>query len=159
MPIRNPYARAEDAFRADLAATISALETWAWQTRDAADIEMATGTEFWKMAVAPRTAGACPFELLLRTDQTFSLRLDLETYEDRPVETFSFFADLVRALAAGRVERIETLNAMTATLERIEMRVIPERGKEWIGERALGVKAIVPAAEERRTRRFLAYRR
>jgi hypothetical protein len=150
-----------DVFRERLEQTLVDLEAWAQGNQDCADIEIAASERYWKMAVVPHFPRACAFELLIDADQTFGLMLQNEVYENRPIERFDLFPKLVTAIAAGRVERIETLNALTDLLLAIEMRVELADGWDWIGSRYLPVPSLsaLKADEERRTYRFLPYRR
>jgi hypothetical protein len=150
-----------DVFRERLEQTLVELEAWAKGKRDCADIEIAASERYWKMAVVPHFPRACAFELLLDTDQTFGLMLQEEAYEKRPIERFDLFPKLVAAIAAGRVERIETRNALTDLLLAIEMRVELADGWDWIGSRYLPVRSLpaLKVDEKRRTHRFLSYSR
>ncbi|MGQ0457157.1 MAG: hypothetical protein ACT4OU_08845 [Hyphomicrobium sp.] len=160
-PIRSPLRLPDDVFRARLAETVQAMEQWADEMRDAADIAIREAATFWKIDAAPFAPGACRFETLFNANQTYSLVVAGETYENRPFDRFEFFPMLARAVAAGRVERIETLSALTAAVEMIETRIELEDGWAWIGERRVGprVGRRLEVAEERRVRRFLPYRR
>ena len=160
-PIRSALILPDDVFRARLAATISEMENWVAAHRDCADCDMSSTSSYWKLRVVPRMTGACPFEMMFRANQTFSMSLAREVYEDRPFDTFEFFPMLARAVAGGHVERIETRSALTGALEAIEMRVVLEDGWAWIGERRVGARQSrrVETAEERRVYRFLPYRR
>ncbi len=158
---RSSPALPDDVFRERLAETIAALEAWAAANRDCADIEMSNGIDYWRIRALPRMVGACPFELLFRTNQTFSLNLASEVYEDRRIDRFDFFVMFVRAVARGDVDRIETLSAQTGAREMIEMRVSLEDGWAWIGERRVSARAQrkLDGTETRKVRRFLSYRR
>lgn len=160
-PIRHSQALPDDVFRSRLAETIAALEDWAAAHRDCAEIEMSSGAEYWQLRAVPHMPGACPFEMLFRTNQTFSLNLASEIYEDRRIDRFEFFAMFARAVTRGDVERIETLSALTGAREMIEMRVSLEDGWAWIGERRIAPRLPrkLDGAETRRVRRFLSYRR
>ncbi len=160
-PIRKATALPDDVFRERLAETIAALEAWAADNGDVAEIEMAVGAEFWKIRAVPHMTGACPFEILLRTNQTFSVNLASEVYEDRRIDRFDFFAMFARAVTLGNVERIETLSAATGAREMIEMRVDLEDGWAWIGERRVAPRNSrkFETNEVCRLRRFLSYRR
>ncbi len=151
----------DDVFRDRLEETLVGLEAWAGETRDCAAIDIAASPRYWRMAVLPTAEGACPFELMLKSDQTFSLKLGDEVYEDRPIERFDLFLGLARAIAAGGVDRIGTFNALTEILVGIETRVTLQSGWEWIGARSLLPHPLpaLEAAEERRTHRYLPYRR
>lgn len=151
----------DDVYRNKLASVIDALDAWARNTRDAADIETDVTTSFWKMTVTPKTLGACPFELMLRADQRFNVRIGDEAYEEKPVDTFEFFPMLARAIERGHVERVAVSSALTGALDAIETRVTLEDGWAWIGERRVGQRGSrrVESAQEQRAHRFLPYRR
>jgi hypothetical protein len=113
------------------------------------------------MAVRPFFPGACPFELLIKANQTFDLVLDHETYENKPIQRFDLFLFLAKAIAEGRVERIETRNALTGILTNVAMRVELAPGWDWIGSRTVQKRFIRPleADEEQSIHRFLSYNR
>jgi hypothetical protein len=151
----------DDVFRDRLEQTLVDLETWASGIHDCAGVDIAASQHYWRMSVAPHMAGGCPFELMIKSDQTFNLMLDNEVYEDRPLDRFDFFVKLVSAIVDGRVERTETRNALTGVLLGIEMRVEIEDGWDWTGARRV-TPAPLPALEAdevRCTHRFLPYRR
>jgi hypothetical protein len=151
----------DDVFRDRLAGAITALEVWAHQNRDVAEIETSEGSTHWCLRSLPHQPGACAFELILNANQTFSLNLGGEIYEDRPIDQLEFFPMLARAIAGGHVERIQTLNAMTGAREQVDMRVTLEDGWAWVGERRMGPRQSkrAEALEERRREPYLAYRR
>lgn len=152
---------ADDVYREQLSGAISALEQWVIETRDVASIEVANTEAYWRMIVAPHAVGTCPFEVLFDQNQRFSLALGGEVYENRPVDRFDFFPMLARAARDGRVERIETRNAMTDALETIEMRVLLEDGWAWVGERRTGPRPSrrIEGQGICRIERYLPYRR
>ena len=160
-PIRSAPHPPDDAFSSALAATIEEMVQWAGANRDVADIEIQSHAAFWRIEAQPRMPGACPFEALLNQDQTYSLVIAGEFYEKRPIDRLDFFAMMARAIAAGRVERILTLSALTETLEAIETRIELEDGWAWVAERRVGprLRRGLEPDEERRVQRFLPYRR
>ncbi|MEQ1672205.1 MAG: hypothetical protein ABL893_15225 [Hyphomicrobium sp.] len=151
----------DDVYRNKLATVIDVLEAWARDTRDAAAIETSVTSAYWKMQVKPGTPGACPFELLLRADQRFNVRIGDEVYENKPVDQFEFFPMLVRAIERGNVERVAISSALTGALDAIETRVTLEDGWAWIGERRVGPRGLNrhDGAQVQRVKRFLPYRR
>lgn len=151
----------DDVYRDRLEKTLVDLESWANEMRGSADIAITASDRYWRMAVVPFLPGACPFELLLKSSQTFDLALNGEVYESRPVERFDLFPSLAKAIAAGRVERIATRNAETGILIDIATRVELAPGWDWIGSRRVLRRFTRPleANEERRTHRFLSYTR
>lgn len=146
----------DDVFRDRLEQTLVDIEAWAAGIRDCADVGIAASERYWRIVVVPGEDLACAFELLVKADQTFDLRLAAETYEDRPIERMDLFPALVRAIEAGHVDKIEMYNVMTAALAGITMRVELKPGWDWIGQRRIAPSG---PAEEWRTRRFLPYRR
>ena len=151
----------DDVFRDNLERTLVDLEAWSDAMRDCASIDIAASPRYWRLSVAPFIAGACPFDLMIKSDQTFDLRLAHEVYEDNPIEKFDIFLMLAAAIAAGSIDKIETHNADTGALLAIETRVGLAPGWDWIGERRIAPR-LTPAIEppeERRTHRFLPYRR
>jgi hypothetical protein len=146
----------DDVFRARLEQTLVEIEAWAGKTRDCATIDVGASQKYWGMLVIPHFHMACPFELIIKSGQKFSLKLADEAYEDRPVEHFDLFPALARAIEAGHVERIEIFDAATDTLVGITTRVALAPGWDWIGERRIAPPV---DAEECRTQRFLSYRR
>ncbi len=152
---------ADDVYREQLSGAITALEQWVVETRDVASIEVANTDSYWRMIVAPHAQRCCPIEILFDQNQRFSLALGTEIYENRPVDRCDFFPMLARAVREGRVERIETRNAMTDALETIEMRVLLEDGWAWVGERRIGARAPrkIETQGIARVERYLPYRR
>lgn len=151
----------DDVFRERLETTLVDLETWAQETRDSADIAISASDRYWRMAVGPFFPGACPFELLIKASQSFDIVLDREAYEDRPIQRFDLFLNLAKAIVAGRVERIETRNALTGIPINIATRVELAPGWDWIGSRTVLKRFIrsLEVNEEQRTYRYLSYHR
>jgi hypothetical protein len=151
----------DDVYRDLLERTLVELEAWANAIGDCAGVDIAASQHYWRIAVAQKIEGACPFELMIKADQTFTLKLAGEVYEDKPIDRFDFFLKLIDAVAAGRVERIETRNAQTGVRLAIATRVELADGWDWIGERRVTPQRMpaLEADEERRAHRFLPYRR
>ncbi len=146
----------DDVFRSQLEQTLVGIGALAETIRDCAAAEITASSRYWRLLVTPLFSSACPFDLLINSDQKFSLKLATENFEDRPVERFDLFPALVRAIEAGRVDRIEMLDSKTGFLARIAMRVGLAPGWDWLGEHPVGLVAI---SEEWRTNRSLPYRR
>lgn len=151
----------DDVYRKELGDTITVLEDWALAHGDCSAITTAMTPAYWKLSAIPNTPGACPFELLLRSDQKFDLQIADEVYEDKPVDVFAFFPMLVRAIGAGNVDRISIRSALTDTLEAIETRITLEDGWAWIGERRVAPRLArkLDCATEQSCHQFLPYRR
>lgn len=160
-PHENESMLPDDVYRDRLEKTLVDLEAWANETRARADIAITASDRYWRMAVAPFLPTACPFELLIKASQTFDLALNREVYEDKPVERFDLFLNLAKAIARGRVERIETRNALTGILIDVATRVELAPGWDWIGSHRVLKRFVRPleADEEQQTHRFLSYDR
>jgi hypothetical protein len=137
----------DDVFRDRLEPTLVDLEAWANGMRDCAKIDITASQRYWRLSATPHIAGGCPFELLIKSDQTFDLRLANEVYEDRPLDRFDFLVRLV--------------NALTGVLLGIGTRVEIEDGWDWTGDRRITPTPLpaLEADEVRRTHRFLPYQR
>lgn len=151
----------DDVYRERLEKTLVELETWANSMRGSADVTINASERYWRMAVTPWLPSACPFELLIKSDQTFDLVLKGEIYEGKPVERFDLFLQLAKAIASGHVERIEIRNSETGVLIDVATRIELAPGWDWIGSRKVLKHSarLLEANEERQTRRFLSYDR
>jgi hypothetical protein len=151
----------DDVFRERLEQTLIELEAWAAEMRDCADIEISASEKYWRMSVQPHFPNACPFELLIHRNQTFDLALGGQHFENKPIERFDLFLKLVKAISAGRVDRIETRNTLTGVLIAIAMRVEITEGWDWLGHHTVLKRSLhaLEQSEERQTFPFLPYRR
>lgn len=105
-----------DVFRARLEATIASLRYWVPTIADTATASETAGEGYWRIAVAPHVAQACPFALMLRADQMYDLVIAGETFEDRPISALDMFVPLATAIAEGRVVRRQTYAAASGRL-------------------------------------------
>jgi hypothetical protein len=146
----------DDVFRDRLERTLVEIEAAVAKVRDFAAIDIAANPAYWRLEVVPVEAGACPFELIISADQTFSLKLANEAYEGLPIERLEFFPHLVHAVEQGHVERISKHSTLTDALVAVAMRVTLAPDWHWQRERR-----IVPqtTSEEWRTQPYLPYRR
>jgi hypothetical protein len=151
----------DDVFRVRLEETLIELESWAAAMRECADIEITASEQYWHMTVNPWLKRACPFELLIDSKQTFALALNAEAYDNAPIDQFDLFPKLARAIASGRVEKIETRNALTGILIAIAMRVEIAEGWDWIGHRIVLERSLDTLGQEEvcETSRYLPYQR
>lgn len=151
----------DDVFRARLESTIASLRYWVPQIADTARIEEAQAPGFWKIMVTPHVAGACPFELMLRSNQSFGLVVDRETYENLAAGTFNAFVPLVEAISEGRVIERQIVSAATGELRRVSMIVDLPDGQSWEVGRDVGppLETDQGLELENRDRHFLPYRR
>lgn len=151
----------DDVFRSKLQATIESLRYWAPSVADAAKIEESGTADYWKFTVSPKVAGACPFELLLSSNQLYDFMIAGELYEDRPVVSLDLFLPLVEGITQGRVVQRRWVSLQTGAVRQIETIVSLANGREWRDSRAIDglEKAIDAEATEKEDRHFLAYQR
>ncbi len=150
----------DDVFRSHLEATSAELARWAEGVRDVAETGVSEGPGFWKLTVAPRAAGACPFELLLRADQKLDITLAGETYEDRPMPGLDRLPALVRAIEDGRVIERHWQSLDTGAIAVVETVISPATGEPWSDRRLIfpGQQKNGPRLAKR-DRHFLPFRR
>lgn len=150
----------DDVFRSRLEATVAALRYWVPTVSDAAKVTETAGDGYWKLAVRPFVATACPFDLMLRADQRYDITIAGETFEDLPVESLETFVPLITAIAEGRVvQRLRIAEASGRPLSLETIVRFPD-SKLWSASRSLAPPA---AAREPETllkdKHFLPYRR
>lgn len=136
-----------DAYRTKLHETIAALRYWVPTLRHVADAEDVETEAYWRLAVRPRTAQACPFELILHSDQHYDLLIGNEVFERRPVESLGAFQPLLEAIAAGRVITRHWFTVATGSLAAIETIVTPAGGTDWRRIRRMAPLERVPLEE------------
>jgi len=150
----------DDVYRSRLQATIEELRYWIPSIADWARIEPSEAPASWKLSVEPRTAGAAPFELLLRTDRHYDLSVAGETFEDQPIDTLDLFLPLVSAISDGRIIQRRRLARFTGAPLSVETRIALGDGSVWSRLRTLSAgTAMRPEEIEIRDRHFLPYRR
>jgi hypothetical protein len=151
----------DDLFRTRLQATITALRYWAPSIADAAHLDQAETSDYWKIAVKPNVASACPFELILHADQRYDLAVAGESYESRPIESFELFLPFVQAIADGSVVQRHWLSRLTGLERSVETLVTLANGGIWREVRggANPMPSLDDDGTELRERRFLPYRR
>lgn len=150
----------DDVYRSRLQATIEGLRYWIPTVADVAHVSEREGDRFWKMSVTPAAANACPFELVLRTDQCHDLVIGGETFEDLPTKSLDAFVPLVEAIAEGRVMQCHWTSAATGTQTAVETIVTLSDGREWSSARMLTPLASDnPDAVIASARHFVPYRR
>lgn len=151
----------DDRYRAQLQAAIAALRYWVPTISDAAHVTQSDGSAYWSLAAEPNAAGACPFELVLRTDGKHDIMIAGESYEDLPTDDLDMFVPLACAIARGDVIRRMTVTAATGTPVTIETIVNLDGGKVWRQTRDLPSARHPDAASEvlAEDRTFLPYKR
>ena len=66
---------------------------------------------FWRLALLPHAANACPVELILHRDsQTYDIQLGHEAYEAKAIEAFRLFEPLLDAVVGGQVVTTEAIS-------------------------------------------------
>lgn len=151
----------DDVFRSRLQSTITALRYWAPSVADAARLQEVENSDYWKIVVAPAVASACPFELILHSDQRYDVAIAGETYESRPIESFEWFVPFAEAIAEGNVVQRQWISRLTGLERSAETLVTMPNGGIWCEAR--GAPQKMPTLDddgtELRERRFLPYRR
>ena len=151
----------DDVYRAQLQATITALRYWAPSIADAARVDEAESTDFWRFTVAPLLANACPFELILRGDQHYDISIAAESYENRPIASFDIFLPFAAAIAEGRVVQRRWISRLTGIERSVETLITFGDGRIW--REGQGQVSDLPPLEddgtELREHQFLPYRR
>jgi hypothetical protein len=93
----------DDNIRKKLQHVIAALEVWAAEMEPWATVELGFTDGVWRICAAPNAATACPFEIILRPDQKFDMRVGGETYEDQRLDALTDIPQIVRAISNGRI--------------------------------------------------------
>jgi hypothetical protein len=124
---------ADDIFRPKLEETIAALEEWAKQMGQFAQVERSETN--WRIKVLPPIPNACPCELILRRDQRFELAIGEETYEDHPVRNLDLFLPMLQAVVAGNVSTRRWISSATGLEYQVETVVSLPDGTSWRADR------------------------
>ncbi|MCC0007089.1 MAG: hypothetical protein H6876_03080 [Hyphomicrobiaceae bacterium] len=151
----------DDRYRARLQATIAALRYWCPSIADSAAITETSSDEYWEIDVVPHVRGACPFELVLRTDGFHDLVVAGETYEDEPTDNLDLFVPFVSAIARGEV--VQKTYAAAATGLPLAVETIVDMGRDgsWHRRRSIDTNLKGEALGDTivTTQAFLPYRR
>ena len=150
-----------DVYRSRLQTVVESLRYWIPSVADAARVEELESPDYWRMTVSPHVTGACPFELLLRSDRRFDIQIGGEIHEDLEMMLFEDFLPLAEAITQGRVVQRRWVSTATGALREVETIVTFVSGNVWSQsriEKAVADK-IPRQAAERRDRHFLPYRR
>jgi hypothetical protein len=127
----------DDVYKTQLRTTAAELEVWLATLRNVAAIDIARDEASWRVSTLPHVPEACPFELMLRSDQHFDMTVAHETYEDQPIDGLHALQPLLAAIADGRIVTRLWSTAATATLMRVETIVAPLGGSLWTRSRHL----------------------
>lgn len=98
-----PGMLSDDSFRKRLQHVIAALEVWAAEMEPWADIEHGFINGAWRISAVPQIETACPFEIIIRPDQKYDMRVDGEIYEDLPLDALTDIPQIVRSISNGRL--------------------------------------------------------
>jgi hypothetical protein len=148
----------DDVFRTKFDHTVSDLRQWSGALTDCARVEEEDAARYWRIAVRPLAAGACPLELILHHRQRCDLAIGEESYEDRAVDEFDLLLPIAEAIAAGRVLARHKTSANTGAALAIETHVRLADGQVWQADRRLRPRS-VPGRTILEDRWFLPYRR
>ena len=147
---------ADDVFRPKLQETIAALEKWAKQIGQFAQVERSETN--WRIKLEPPVPNACPCELILRRDQRFDLVIGEETYEDHPVRNLGLFLPMLQAVVAGNVSTRRWISSATGLEYQVETVVPLPDGTSWRAERRNALAPDPPEINlECETRQYVPY--
>jgi hypothetical protein len=110
----------DDVYRSKLASAFAGIRRAADALSSVAEVEASEGPARLRLALNPRTPGACPLELMVRADQRYDIQIGTEFYEDCPVESIEDFEALISAVAAGDVVTRHYFSAATGQLRVVE---------------------------------------
>jgi hypothetical protein len=144
----------DEAYTFHLQGTIEGLRYWVPSIIDVAHVAEESGIGYWHLQVAPRSPGACPFEILLRDSCVFDAVLAGEAYEGRPVVALSVFLPLVEAIIGGRVIQRRWYSTQTGAQRSVETIVNLADGSIWRDG-----QSAADGSSESHDRHFLPYRR
>lgn len=156
-PIRSTVDMPDDLFRAELSRALNGMNQWCETYERYCLIERRETADHWWLKAEPFLPGACPFELVITANQRFSVNIDGELFEDKPVADMGFFVAAAHAIASGLVDKSFVEGAMTGRKLAIETRIALGDGWNWIGERRLAKQSREPVI--RRVHAYLPYRR
>jgi hypothetical protein len=157
----------DDTYRAKLQQTIAAIKAWTGFVADVARVEEGEIPGAWRLALTPRSARACPIEIVLRDDQRCDLRVGGETYEDLALTSedrstsLDLMLPLLEAVVEGNVLTRRISSAGTGLLCSVASIVTLQDGTrfEHVHAPARLNGAAVPDAVEIRDIHYLPYRR
>lgn len=104
----------DDTHRLKLQLLIASLRAWKGFVADVARVEVSEEGASWRVALQPKSANACPLEIVLDGSSTrCDLRVGGETYEDWPLPSLDIVLPLIEAVSEGRVVTRRTSSAAT----------------------------------------------
>ena len=151
----------DDVYRAKLRSTVNGLKTAAAPFADVAEVEITESADYSRLSMIPRTAGACPVVIMLRSDQQFDIALGAEFYEDCRLDRLELFEPLIQAVTSGNVIQRHYISTATGTEQAVETIVTLPDGSHWHKGHVLTrmANALSGGRALLEDRRFLPYRR
>jgi hypothetical protein len=152
--------RAHDVFKAELTRAITRIRAFVETLAYCAHVDQTETSDYWRLALRPKSLLACPVELILYRQQLWDAQIGNEEYVDRRIERIDLFPALVEAIVAGRVVTRTWRTPGTGLLHSVETIVtLPDR--TFTDERRIAAVAdVVPRAACVATdRHWLPYRR
>jgi hypothetical protein len=152
----------DDTFRARVRSATGQIRTTLARLASVARIdETETGT-YWRIAVEPAAANACPFELIVHFEhQSFDIVIGPESYESCPAEDPGLLAAVVEAIVNGDVITRTWVSANTGAAHSVDTIVPLPDGSEWERSRLEGAlaRANPPATRIAEDHRYAPYAR
>lgn len=105
--------QSDDTYRSKLQQTMASIQAWTGFVADVARIEQSNDGAAWRLALTPRSARACPVEIVLRNDRKCDITIGDETHEDWPIPSLDLVLPLLEAVVEGRVMTRHTESAAT----------------------------------------------
>lgn len=153
-----------ESVRDDLAKATAALQRWADEHGDVAEIELDDGDGYWRLGVRPFALYACPFELVVYDDGVhYDIAVDTCSYADLRTRNMQFLPALVSAITAGCVVIAHWRSIHTGLLHSVETRISPEGdavGSWQQTQRVAAVANLLKISDcERHAKHYVPYRR
>jgi hypothetical protein len=151
----------DHAVRSRVEATVESLRYWVPTIADVARATESQSPGYWRLAMEPNVAGACPFEMTLHDDQHFDLVLGSEFYEDRVLSSLEILLPVLQSVTEGRIVQRRWFSSATGAERAVETIITLADGSVWRdGRTNETVAAAIPReATERHDHVFLPYRR
>ena len=121
----------DDVYRTRLASVVTRLKQAVGTLQDVAVIDASETDSGARFSLSPKVAGACPLDLMLRSDQHFDIEIGQEFYEDCPIERLDLFEPLIHAIAEGRVIQRHHVSDLTGVPRGLETIVKLPDGEQW----------------------------
>ena len=150
--------QSDDAYRNELHALIRELRAWIEGFAEIVEYEATEAADYWRLAVMPRAATACPIELILHRNQRYDMTIGRETYEDRPIESLGLFQPLLQAIVEGHVITRTWTTLATGAHHSVET-IVDLGGEIWRAEHVNPDIATVAGRDQcaARDRHYAAY--